>query len=194
MRNNGMKKLGLWGMTAIVLAVLVFHVTTASETSAQSGSRSGSGSRARGGQSFGRPLSFEEKLWNYLKNVHYTNWAPAQGQNGGYYPGESPHGAFLKMYLNRTAAGEPKTLPYGSMIIKENYAPDQQTLMAVTVMYRSKGYDAEHFDWYWVKYNPDGSVARTPPEKGSAMIAGRFKSCIECHSGANGDDFVFAND
>ena len=66
--------------------------------------------------------------------------------------------------------------------------------MAITVMYRTRGFDPQHNDWYWVKYNPDGTVARTPAAKGSKRISGKFKSCIDCHSGAKGDDFYFAND
>ena len=52
----------------------------------------------------------------------------------------------------------------------------------------------EHGDWFWVKYLPDGSVARTPADKGNKPIKGRFASCIECHASADGDDYVFAND
>ena len=39
--------------------------------------------------------------------------------------------------------------------------------MAVTVMYRTKGYNPEGGDWYWAKYNPDGTIAQMPPEMGS---------------------------
>ena len=99
------------------------------------------------------------------------------------------------MYLNRTAAGNPKDLPNGSIIIKENYGPDKKTLMAVTVMYRSKGYNPQAGDWYWAKYNPDGTIAKMPPEKGSMKIAGKAKGCIMCHGEtAEGNDFAFFND
>ena len=134
--------------------------------------------------------SFEKKFWDFLQNARYKNWAPWPGQNGDFYKGESPHGAFLKMYIDRTAASDPKNLPHGSIIIKENYGPDKKTLMAITIMYRSKGYDSEHRDWYWVKYDPNGNVAM----KGNMRLAGKVAGCIECHSGAHGDDFLFAND
>lgn len=156
----------------------------------QSSAVAQSGSRSRGGTA----QSFTARFWDYLVQVHYENWAPAPGQGLQAYPGQSPHGAFLKMYLNRIAAADPKNLPPGSIIIKENYGKDKTTLMAVTVMYRVKGFDPQHYDWYWVKYNADGTVAQTPPEKGSMPIAGRFQSCIQCHAGAKGGDFVFMND
>ncbi|GAB4145745.1 MAG: hypothetical protein Tsb009_18040 [Planctomycetaceae bacterium] len=185
-----MKRLQLFGVVSslILLGGLACYLAgDDNRANAQSGFSRGSGGRAV-------PQTFEGRFWNYLQTVYYRNWAPAPGQGADMYPGQSPHGAHLKMYLNRIAAANPKTLPHGSIIIKENYGKDKKTLMAVTVMYRTKGYDPAHNDWYWVKYNPDGTVARTPPAKGNVPIAGRFKSCIECHSSAKGKDFVFVND
>lgn len=62
--------------------------------------------------------------------------------------------------------------------------------MALTVMYRSKEFDSTNNDWYWVKYEPNGRVS----EMADMPVAGRVGMCIECHGGAGGDDFVFAND
>jgi len=98
--------------------------------------KQGSSSRRSGGR-----RSFEAKLWSYLQAQKYKNWAPVPGQSDAAYPGQSPHGAFLNMYLNRTAAGNPNLLPDRSIIIKENLAEDAKTLGAITVMYRSKGYN-----------------------------------------------------
>lgn len=192
-----------------VLTWLMFEIIPASSVEAQSGSRSqqrgsgthsgqryqqGSASRQQGSANRDAVNSYERKLWDWLNRVEYRNWAPGPGQSTNTYPGESPHGAFLKTYLNRTAAGNPKTLPHGSIILKENYGQDAKTLMAITVMYRAKGYNPTANDWYWVKYKPDGTVALTPPEMGSMPISGKFTKCIECHSGAEGNDFSFIND
>lgn len=138
--------------------------------------------------------TFEKKFWEYLDSNAYENWAPAPGQNGDFYQGRGPHGDFLKMYLNRTAAASPDELPNGSIIVKENYAADKETLAAITVMYRSKGYNKDAGDWYWIKYNPDGSIATTPEASGANKIMGKPNSCIECHGGAAGNDFTFFND
>ncbi|VAX38810.1 hypothetical protein MNBD_PLANCTO02-1236 [hydrothermal vent metagenome] len=193
-------------------AILTWVVLPASTVEAQSGSRtrgrgsnmkgSGSSNRGRGMQGSGtrgsgtvvQKETFEDNLWKYLKSAKYTNWAPVPGKKESAYKGQSPHGAFLKMYLNRKAAGNFKTLPSGSIIVKENYGKDAKTLMAITVMYRNKGYDPQNGDWYWVKYNPDGSVANAPQEKGGMRLAGKVKGCIQCHSGAEGKDYFFAND
>lgn len=202
-----------WTAGIAILATVSFMVIQSqpeSSVQAQSGSRSyqqqGSGSRS-GGRSYQQGSSsrqqgmnrapastFESKFWDWLKRVEYHNWAPGPGKPTEAYPGQSPHGKFVKTYLNRTAAGNSKTLPDGSIIIKENFGPDGKTLMAVTVMYKAKGFNPEGNDWYWVKYTPDGSVARTPAEKGNMPISGKFASCIECHAGADGNDFSFIND
>ena len=138
--------------------------------------------------------TFEEKFWTYLKSNAYENWAPAPNSKGDFYVGSSPHGAFLKMYLNRVAIGNPAELPAGSIIVKENYHVDRSTLKAITVMYRSKAYNPANGDWYWIKFNPDGTVDSTSVESGSKPMAGKVTSCIECHSDAEGDDYTFFND
>ncbi|MBL4885115.1 MAG: cytochrome P460 family protein [Planctomycetaceae bacterium] len=185
------------------LAWLTIEMPRESSVQAQSGSRysqQGSSSQSRGRTSprgrttRGTVASYESKLWDWLHRVEYHNWAPGPGQSTDVYPGQSPHGAYLKTYLNRTAAGNASTLPHGSIIVKENFGPDGKTLMAVTVMYRAKDYNPAANDWYWVKYTADGNVAMTPPEKGNMPISGKFASCIECHSSAEGNDFSFIND
>lgn len=183
-----------WVVVAVAAAAVL--IASLRLVEAQSGSRrGGSGTRrpGAGGSTQRRPVreSYESRFWNWLQSVQYQNWSPMPGQTADAYPGESPHGARLKMYVNRTAASDPESLPTGSVLIKENYAEDGETLMAVTVMYRSKNYDPEHGDWYWVKYEPDGRVSRTDEGK---PIAGHVQKCAECHSAAAGGDFSFAND
>jgi len=61
-------------------------------------------------------------------------------------------------------------------------------------MYRSKGADPQHNDWYWLKYLPNGSIARTSEKEGKKPIAGKVASCIDCHSKAAGKDLAYSND
>ena len=117
-------------------------------------------SNQRGGSS-SEPVPFERKFWRYLRHNNYKNWAPVPGQTGDFTAGQSPHGNLIKMYLNRTAAGNTDTMPVGSIIVKENYNEDE-SLQAITVMYKNAGYNPGSGDWYWVKYNPDGSVPFAP--------------------------------
>lgn len=135
-------------------------------------------------------LPFEERLWNHLQQMQYRNWAPLPGQSDDAYPGHSPHGERVKLYANRTAAGSPAELPNGSILVKENYDKTGEMLLAITVMYRSKGFARDDGDWYWTKYEPDGKVSMM---KGM-RVTGRVAMCVECHKSAGGGDYVFGND
>lgn len=133
---------------------------------------------------------YETRLWNWLQQAQYRNWAPPAGVTGEAYAGQSPHGDMVKLYANRTAVATADSLPVGSMIVKENFGPDGTTLMAVTLMYRVEGFDPEHGDWYWAKYEADGQVSRMD----GMAVAGKVGMCIDCHSSAAGNDYSFAND
>ena len=153
------------------------------------------GSATQGSSAVPIVQSYDQRLWKYLKSSRYENWAPVPGKTGAAYAGESPHGAFVKMYLNRRAVGNPKTLPEGSLIIKENFGPDGKTLMAITAMVKAKGYNPSGGDWYWVKFRPNGTVDQKILPTGAAVtLSGKPKGCIECHSDADGGDFLFFND
>ncbi len=174
-----------WLLLAVAVLLAVMVVTARGPVvEAQSGTRIGGATQA-----IPRP-TFEQKLWDFLKASRYENWAPIPGKSDGFYPGQSPHGDFLKLYVNRVAAANPKELPHGSVIVKENYGRDKRTLMAITVMYRSKDFDSANHDWYYVKYEPNGKVS----EMQAMRVAGKVKMCIDCHAGAKDGDFVFTND
>ena len=125
-------------------------------------------------QQMALPDTTAQGVWSYLQDVDYESWQLWPGK-GELYEGTEPHGMLLTTYLNDTAYEALTTgsgpLPAGSIVIKENYAPDS-TLVAVTVMYAAEGYDAEHNDWFWAKYQTDGSVD----------AAGRVESCQTCHA------------
>lgn len=173
----------------VVLAVVVILATSESSIAQRRGSTT------RGG-AVKTPAQFQAALWDYLTKgeSRYKKWGAFPGKTTDIYEGESPHGAYLRIYANSAARSNGKNPPAGSIVVKENYGKDKKTLMAVTVMYKSKGYNAKAGDWYWIKYSPDGKTALTPKQKGSKPIAGRFQSCIQCHSDADGDDWLFVND
>lgn len=148
---------------------------------------------------------FEDQFWKYLIGNNYKNWSPGPGQTGDFYMGQNPHGALLKMYLNRTAAGRTQDFPMGSVIILENYRADQ-SLKTISVMYRTDGFNPQGNDWYWIEYHPDGTVVKSPVTVDSNInnvslkaghlqkTMGRATNCISCHQGGEGVDFVFFND
>jgi hypothetical protein len=124
------------------------------------------------------------KFWTYITETEpYLGWGYWPGHYG-IYPGKSPHGAFLKIYANGIAlkaAREGKPMPHGAIIVKENYGKDKKSLMAVTPMYKVRGYNPEGGDWFWGKYGPDGKI----------MASGKPKGCINCHGVQKAKDWIF---
>lgn len=135
--------------------------------------------------------AFPEQFWNYLEKVDYQeNWSRWPGQEQEFTEGGSPHGALLKIYVNQKVANNLDDPPAKSIIVKENYNENEE-LVAITPMYRvGKDYDPEHNDWFWAKYKPDGSLFT----KNEMKLAGKVKGCIQCHSTAQGEDYIFTND
>jgi hypothetical protein len=134
------------------------------------------------------PPTDAQALWQYLTVTNpYTKWEQWPGKEG-MYPGQSPHGAYLKLYANpvaiqavRRAEGQSISMPDGAILVKENYGEDRQALMAITPMYRVRGYNPSGGDWFWAKYGPDGKVD----------VAGKAEGCINCHHAAPGDDWLY---
>jgi hypothetical protein len=131
------------------------------------------------------PAAEGETFWTYItKTKPYSSWSFWPGKEG-IYPGQSPHGEYLKLYANdiaiNAAKAGMKTMPNGVILVKENYGKDQTTLMAITPMYKFKGYNPEAGDWFWGKYGPDGKV----------MAAGKVNGCIQCHEDVKDNDWIF---
>lgn len=140
------------------------------------------------GTSYGGDAEEQAKeLWGRIQGDKYQEtWALFPGK-GKLYEGTEPHGMLLTTYVNETSdkalkAGA-KELPKGSILIKENYMPDK-TLAAITVMEKTgDGQD----DWFWVKYNPDGTVATMEMEKDGkkmtvSVAGGKHTMCAMCHA------------
>jgi len=138
-----------------------------------------------------RPDTTGASVWAHLQEVgyqeHWTLW-PGKGE---LYTGREPHGMLLTTYLNDAAleavSTHAGTMPDGAIIVKENYKPDS-TLAAITVMYKVRGYNPEHADWFFTKHLPDGSLAQMP--NGMAM-EGRLGGCQGCHGSVATNDYLF---
>jgi hypothetical protein len=113
----------------------------------------------------------------------YEHWSLWPGTSR-LYKGTSPHGAFLTTYVNAPVLNgldkDQVPLPDGSIVVKENY-DKQKKLAAVTVMYKKKGYDPNHGDWFYLKYAPGGKI----------QAEGRVESCMKCHARASDADWLF---
>lgn len=133
----------------------------------------------------GLPPAQAGPFWTYISTTNpYLKWDFWPGHEG-FYPGRFPHGTFLKLYANdiamEAARAGRRDMPYGAILVKENYGTDRKTLLAITAMYKVKGYNLEAGDWYWTKCGPDGTV----------LAEGKVEGCINCHRSAMTSDWVF---
>lgn len=112
----------------------------------------------------------------------YKKWDTWPGK-GEMYKGTEPHGSFLTTYVNNIALESIKKMngmANNSIIVKENYAPNKK-LVAITAMYKVKGYSPDNGDWFWVKYDADLNV----------LNEGSVKGCLACHGTVSDNDFIF---
>jgi hypothetical protein len=121
-------------------------------------------------------------LWSHLESTDYASWPMWPGK-GELYAGTEPHGMLLTTYVNQMAldaiTGQAGAMPAGAVVVKENYMPDS-TLAAITIMYKSEGYNPEFNDWFWVKRLADGTVE----------ASGRVAGCQGCHAQAADNDYL----
>jgi hypothetical protein len=182
-----------FSVTAAVLIAGCILLFLRHSTSAQEGSGSSRASPPRATRPM-TPDEFYQAFWKFInkQDAPYKKWGALPGKKG-LRDSKEPHGDSIQTFANKIATDSPATLPYGSILVTENYDIDKK-LTDITVMYRSKGSDSQHADWYWLKYLPNGSIARTAEKEGKKPIAGKVASCIDCHSKAAGRDLVYSND
>jgi hypothetical protein len=124
-------------------------------------------------------------LWTYTTEVDpYTGWAFWPGYDT-FMPGTSPHGAWVKYYVNsiamKAARSGVELMPAGAIMVKENYDKDKKTLVAITSMYKVQGYNPSGGDWFWAMYAADGKP----------LGEGKIASCMGCHANAKNTDWRF---
>lgn len=140
------------------------------------------------------PAEFQQSFWKHItQKSPYRNWERWPAGSEDARPADGPHGPWVKTYAKQAGSNDSARLGYGSILVQEDYGNDKTTLKAVSVMYCVKGADPAHYDWYWLKYAPDGTVMRLPADQGGKPIAGKVQSCIQCHQKAKAD-LVFSND
>ena len=112
--------------------------------------------------------------------MNWDNWPGMHGM----YEGQSPHGAYLKLYVNNIAKKAieqgVKKMPADAIIVKENYNK-QKNLVVITPLYKVEGYNPEAGDWFWAKYKKSGEIE----------AEGKVNSCIECHREVKSYDYLF---
>jgi hypothetical protein len=129
------------------------------------------------------PSADADKVSEYMLKDHpYKKWKLFPGTKK-MHKGGDPHGTLLTTYVNHVAMDsiKKKTMfAEGSMIVKENYTADKK-MVALTTMYKVKGFNPDAGDWFWISNAPDGKV----------QASGKVTACIDCHAKAKATDYVF---
>lgn len=132
------------------------------------------------------PEAEGESFLSYITEVKpYQDWDLWPGTEK-LYEGTEPHGVRLTTYVNKKALiGIQKGMleegmPYGSIIVKENYSSDEE-LINVTSMYKKEGFNSQAGDWFWIVHTPDKKVDN----------AGKTEMCIGCHGQVEHRDYLF---
>ena len=134
-----------------------------------------------------QPLSAEEvsgeRLWERItEEADFTTYDFWPGHEG-YQQGQAPHGPIHRIFVNQPLVSQlpldPPVAPDGSIIVKENRQGDR-TLTGYTVMAKVEGFSEGTNDWFWARYEPDGSVA----------AEGTVGNCVVCHAGVRNNDFI----
>ena len=122
-----------------------------------------------------RPDTTARAVWAWLGDERYAETWELWPETVELHPGAEPHGALLTTFVNPIARAALRrralALPPGAAVVMENYLPDT-TLVAVTVMVRSAGYDPGRHDWFRARYGSTGEIE----------AAGRVEACAECHA------------
>ncbi len=129
------------------------------------------------------PIPSGGDLRHYIiSHEPYKKWA-TWPEKGELYKGTEPHGTLLTTYVNDIALNslkKMKGMSNNSIIIKENYAPNKK-LVAISVMYKVKGFNPDGGDWFWAQYDAKFDI----------LNEGKVKACLDCHSTAKNNDYIF---
>ncbi len=132
------------------------------------------------------PAAEGEEFLEYITEVNpYHEWDLWPGTEE-LYEGTEPHGVLLTTYVNKKALRGieegmlEEGMPYGSIIVKENYSPDKE-LINVTSMYKKEGFNPEAGDWFWLVHTPEKEIDN----------AGKIGMCIGCHGQVKHRDYLF---
>lgn len=140
-------------------------------------------------------VKFAKTLWAELKAAKLVGKDRIHVRP---FEGNEPHGS-IQQVLNTDLTVNGRTdkvivkINHGGpdVDVQEVYDNPDKHLAAVTVMFkREAGYDPDNNDWFWAKYNPDGSLDKNP--KGMSLAGrvakGMNQGCIACHTALGGED------
>lgn len=122
-------------------------------------------------------------VYSYLKENNYHGWSLWPGTKE-MTSSSAVHGAFVTVYVSDAGLaainGGAKEVPYGTIVVKDGFNENKE-LTATVVMYKVKGFDPEHNDWFWAAYTATGNVTNE----------GILSPCYNCHNKAVQSDYLF---
>jgi hypothetical protein len=149
---------------------------------------------------------YAEKIWSVMEHDRLV------GDEGRelepFFGGAKPHGMILELVYRNIQVNSHD----GLIVVKKNYdgigvtvesvkGNRSKYLSSITIMYqRESGYDNDNQDWFWAKYNPDGSLFSKIFDAKVVQMAGRIwkgktveqnRGCLYCHRSAGGGDYIF---
>lgn len=160
-----------------------------------------------GAASFGNAddRRFARKLWSALVEAELVG--PGRRALKPFFAGADPHGRVLELARGRLEVNGRR----GRFRLKRSHDREgarvervrshpERYLSFYTVMFRrADGYAPETDNWFWVKYLPDGRLARKKNGGKTLPVAGRvareadggYGGCLYCHRSAGGGDYTF---
>jgi hypothetical protein len=149
---------------------------------------------------------YAEKIWRVMEDDRLV------GDKGRelepFFGGAKPHGMILELVYRNIQVNSHD----GLIVVKKNYdgigvtvesvrGNRSKYLSSITIMFqRESGYDNDNQNWFWAKYNPDGSLFSKKFDARVVQMAGRIwkgesfeqnKGCLYCHRSAGGGDYIF---
>lgn len=157
---------------------------------------------------YGTPddINYAQQLWQALVKAGMVG-SEARAEEP-FFGGARPHGMILELTSGAITVNQHT----GFAIVKKNYDGEgvsvasvkrdrDHYLSSITVMFqREEHYDDDNQNWFWVKYQPDGSLFSKTDKGRTVELAGRLmkgrnpennSGCIYCHSSAGGGDYIF---
>ena len=132
-------------------------------------------------------------LWETIEG--FESWNEPAGWEGIVPSFDGTHGDFVQIWIDDAtlnALENDEEIPDGATLVKCGYADADGTPVSsssghrLTAMQKIDGYDGEHGDWFWARY--DGSTGEVDG------FAGQESACYGCHSADPDGDWVWFDD
>lgn len=109
------------------------------------------------------PAEIATELWSLIQTEQYQQWKELPSPDVLNKDADKKK-IYTKTYANdiayETIEQKSKSLPPGSIIVKEKY-DDQDQLQSISAMINLGGSDPKDINWFWAQYSPDGKLLKS---------------------------------